>query len=178
MFAVIITIVGVAVLWGYFVYKVIGEKDIQGMDRWIISIAATIIIFVFQYNSTSAVRASNMSYIPTGFFILSLIAYFTSVAAQTKGRGPVLWFVLGTLFSIIPVVILVIIPVKSDIPQKTKRFSPPPNVQRIEKIKKTLNNQTVTNICSHCGHKYSKNDYREDAEVWKCSQCKAKIEKI
>ena len=112
MAAVDISFLGVAVFWGYLLHKILGEKDFQGAARWLPTIAAAITIYGLEYGSISASSNVSLMTIPIGFFISGMIAYVTSVMAQMKGRGPVLWFVLATFLSIIPMIILVVAPVK------------------------------------------------------------------
>ena len=112
MSAVDISFWGVAIFWGYLTWRILEAKAFYGTSKWTITIVTAIIIYAFELGSMSLLSTSALINIPIGFFMSGMIAYLTSVIAQMKGRGPILWFVLGTFLFLIPVIILVLIPVK------------------------------------------------------------------
>ena len=48
-----------------------------------------------------------------GFVIAILIGYACSAIAKSKGRGPVLWGILGFFFTIIALIIIALLPRKN-----------------------------------------------------------------
>jgi hypothetical protein len=107
-----IAFLGVAILWGYFAWKLADAKDLKGAAKWAPAIATGIVIYAFEIASIRFKPEYGLLAIPIGFFIDGVLGYLTSILAQIKGRGAVFWFIAGALIPIIPMIILVIAPVK------------------------------------------------------------------
>jgi len=45
-----------------------------------------------------------------GFIVAVAIGYGCSRIARSKGRGPILWFVLGFFFTIISLIVILVLP--------------------------------------------------------------------
>lgn len=52
-------------------------------------------------------------------------------------------------------------------------------ILKTKEDKKTSNNErSIYGSCTSCGQQYANSDYRQDAEIWLCSNCRAEIPKI
>ena len=49
----------------------------------------------------------------TGLIIVLLLAFVSSRVASSKGRSPVLWFILGFFFPVIALIVVFLLPRKS-----------------------------------------------------------------